>query len=198
MSKPFLVPDATNDVERASETNPWIRQSHDPSYIPGYSEQVQANDLATGDDLEFRQRHRHLGNDPKAHFYRLIGAEPKPLAVEFAWLRVNDPGGNRSYNADVDLMEYTSDGYIPATVETLTKYGYGFPPAGHKAPDGTIRRLDTMLYFIDGSKARVLKAERSAEARAADEPKAEHGADSNVPILVTDNERDKLELTTKE
>ena len=135
----------------------------DPGRIPGYSEIVMANDIAKADDLIFRNQ--NLGRT-KEDVYRQIGVQPAELDVEFKWLRISGPGGSESHSARRDLdSQINQEGFQLASEEhDLTARGYGFPPAGRRAEDGTIRRgSDVALYVRDGKVARKWEAFRNAE-----------------------------------
>jgi hypothetical protein len=161
-SKPVLFADTRSDVERF---DPMTQQEHlDPSRIPGYSEIVMANDIAKADDLIFRSKNGRT----KEEVYRQIGATPRPLDVEFAWLPISAAGGAPSQlQARVLDRWQNSEGFRLATAEDLTARGFGFPPLGRHAEDGTIRRgADTALFVRSGEVARkwdAFKSRKQAE-----------------------------------
>lgn len=158
--KPLLFADERTDAERF---DPRLHRGHlDPSRIPGYSEIVQANDIAKADDLIFRDRN---GGRTKEDLYKQIGASPQELPVQFAWLRVTGPGGSDSPRAFQELDRYkNAEGFRLATVHDLDAHGYGFPPAARLAEDGTIRRgPDVALYVRSGEVARMWEAAKFAE-----------------------------------
>lgn len=160
--KPVLFADDRPDVDRF---DPEMQQDHlDPSRIPGYSEIVMANDIEKADDLIFRSKNGRT----KEEVYRQIGATPRPLDVEFAWLPISAAGGAPSQlQARVLDRWQNSEGFRPATAEDLSSRGFGFPPLGRLAEDGTIRRgADTALYVRSGEVARkwdAFKARKQAE-----------------------------------
>jgi hypothetical protein len=159
-SKPLLFADERTDAERF---DPRLHRGHlDPSRIPGYSEIVQANDIAKADDLIFRERN---AGRTKEHFYKQIGASPQPLPVEFMWLRVSGPRGLESPSAMRDLDRYEhAEGFRLASRADLENHGYGFPPAAREAEDGTIRRgPDVALYVRSGEVARMWEAAKIAD-----------------------------------
>lgn len=155
--KPVLFADERTDSEKFDPN--LHRGALDPSRIPGYSEIVQANDIAKADDLIFREQ--NLGKT-KEDLYRQIGAQPQVLPVEFKWLRISGPGGGESHNALRELDGYkTKEGFslVQKTAfdkgETFDRLGYGFPPAGRRAEDGSINRgPDVALFVRDGEVAR--------------------------------------------
>ena len=152
-SKPLLFADDRSDAQRF---DPRLhRGSLDPSRIPGYSEIVTANDIDKADDLWFREK--NLGKT-KDQVYREIGASPQVLPVEFQWLPVSGAagGGISSHQARVLDGMKNQQGFRLATVEDLEREGYGFPPAGRLAEDGTIRRgSDVGLFVRSGEVARM-------------------------------------------
>lgn len=170
MPKPLLFPENYDP----KKFNPRDRNSGDPSRIGGYSEAVQANDIALADDLEFAEKHR-TGKviKRKEDAYKVIGAKPQALPVEFRWLRITGPGGAYSASASAEIDSYTADqGFIPCTEERFKAlsetYGYEF---NHNlwrvAEDGTIRRgYDTALFYRPGEVARAWEAARVAETAA--------------------------------
>lgn len=169
MSKPVILSHepAFGELDRF---RPDQQMRFGPDYIPGYTERVMANDIAKADPLLFREAHRtSKGAKTQEELYREIGAEPGPLPVELTWLRVSSPSGGNSYSADVKMAEATQQhGFRKATVDDLKLYGFGFPPAAHKEPDGTIRRLDVALYIRHGEVARWWEKHMADEAANAE------------------------------
>lgn len=158
-SKPVLFADARADAEKF---DPMSHRGHlDPSRIPVYSEIVQANDIAKADDLDFRYKNGFT----KEEAYRRIGATPRPLEVEFAWLPISSAGGAPSQLQARALDSWKNqEGFRIATEEDLTSRGFGFPPLGRTAEDGTIRRgADTALFVRSGEVARKWEAFKMAE-----------------------------------
>lgn len=161
-SKPAIFADDRPDEERFS---PALHRGHlDPSRIPGYSEIIRANDIEKADDLLFRDRNGMTKED----VYRLIGAKPQTLDVEFAWLPVSAAGGAPSQVQSRELDRYQNqEGFRLATEDDLSSRGFGFPPLGRLAEDGTIRRgADTALFVRSGEVARAWNAHRKAEQAA--------------------------------
>lgn len=158
-SKPAIFADDRSDAERF---DPSQHRGHlDPSRIPGYSEVVMANDIARADDLYFRSQNGRTKED----VYRQIGATPKELDVEFAWLPVSAAGGAPSNVQARVLDRYQhQEGFRLATEEDLTSRGFGFPPLGRLAEDGTIRRgADVALFVRSGVVARKWDAFKQRE-----------------------------------
>ncbi len=160
--KPVLFADTRSDAEKF---DPQLHLGTlDPSRIPGYSEIVQANELAQADPLEFR----NCNGITIEEAYRLVGASPQPLDVEFAWLPISGVAGAAMSNLQARVMDnYTNrEGFRLATEEDLASRGFGFPPLGRLAEDGSIRRgADTALFVRSGEVARkweAFKAEQQA------------------------------------
>jgi len=194
MPKPVIFSDDRTDAERFDPRK--SRGSLDPSRIPGYAEIVRANDLNKADDLEFRSRN---AGRTKEDYFKLIGAQPQDLPVQFAWLRVSGPGGADSLSAqrEVDRAK-NEEGFRLATVEVLEKYGYGFPPTARRAEDGTIRRgADTALFYRDGEVARRWEryyAEETARREGVSLPATFSDGDYRTETFV-DEEHETIEVT---
>lgn len=155
--KPFLFAKPTAH-DAALPTR--VRERLGPDYIPGYSERVMANDLATSDVLT---------SDVKEKYYRRdFGVGPGIIPVEFKWVRVSGPTGEDSYSATQDMYEYVKRGYIAVEVDNekafVDKFHYagvtGFPPAAQLGVDGLVRHRDSALYYVDRKTADRLEQER--------------------------------------
>lgn len=194
--KPVILPDYTKDTEReeALDFDPSIFDQSDPSWIPGYSEIVQANDIEAADDLTFRNQHSSTNITKEYLYSNIIKAHPRKLPVVFRWLRVAGPNGLNSYNADRDRMDYTKRGYRLAKQEDLTGNGFGLPPAAHVEADGTIRRDDVALFVVDGRAERAYERWLAQEIAETESPTA--GVDA--PGAHAEADRDTLTLTTME
>lgn len=158
-SKPVLFADERSDAEKF---DPMMHRGHlDPSRIPGYSEIVMANDIAKADDLDFRYKNGFT----KEEVYAKIGATPRVLDVEFAWLPVSAAGGAPSQLQSRALDRWKNqEGFRLASREDLESRGFGFPPLGREAEDGTILRgADTALFLRSGEVARKWEAFKMAE-----------------------------------
>lgn len=168
MAKPLLFPEDYN----TSKFDPRSRTASDPSRIPGYSEIVKANDIDRADDLEFRNAHKDSKDiKRKEDVYAKIGSKPSQLPVEFAWLRVNGPGGANSPTANAEVDSYMADqGFIPCTKDRFdalcAEYGYSFNSAAWRvAEDGTIRRgYDVALFYRRGDVAEMWNKALADEA----------------------------------
>lgn len=144
-----------------------------PDYIPGYSELVQARDIAKAEHFYDGIEHRGLTDAQKRVYYERFGTKPVDSEWEFSWQRVSGPGGENSYNASTALMLAENDGWElvqlkakdikRAKEEFKERFGYGFPPAAHLMPDGSLRRLDVALYVMRGHTWRALEYERELE-----------------------------------
>lgn len=178
-TKPVLFP----EDYRVERFNPRDRQAADPSRIEGHSEIVQANDIERADAYEFKKAHEtSKGVKTKEDAFRVIGARPQQLPVEFKWLRVCGPGGAYSASASAEIDVYASDqGFIPCTKErfdVLTQnFGYKFNSnRWWVAEDGTIRRgYDTALFYRSGEVARDWEramAEETAKREGAAFPES--------------------------
>lgn len=169
--KPLLFAEDHDEPERF-DPEYWEGRTRDPSWIPGYSEIVQANDVDQVDDLDFRNamRDNAKGITSKEDVYALIGAKPQELPVEFAWLPISDPAGRNSQDIDRRLDEYTNRrGFRLATREDLERHGYGTTRTMHEAEDGSIRRgPDTALYVRSREVARKWKRWKRKEALEQD------------------------------
>lgn len=191
--KPLLFADERTDAERF---DPKLHQGYlDPSRIPGYSEIVQANDIAKADDLIFRDRNN---GRTKEDVYKSLGARPQPLPVEFAWLRVTGPGGTDSPRAFQELDHYkNAQGFRLAHKNDLEAHGYGFPPAARLAEDGTIRRgPDVALYVRSGEVARMWDAHKIAQqAELAGAPSTFESGAYNAPAF--DEAEKRQSITVK-
>jgi hypothetical protein len=161
--KPVLFADTRSDAEKF---DPNLHRGHlDPSRIPGYSEIVQANDIAKSDPLVFRDRNSITQEEA----YRQIGADPQELDVEFQWLPISGAGGGPS-DAQVRVLDRytTQEGFRIATREDLERQPWfkGMPPLGRVAEDGSIRRgADVALFVRSGEVARNWEAFKHRQAR---------------------------------
>jgi hypothetical protein len=166
----------------AYDPDVWEQRSTDPSRIPGYSEIVQANDVAKVDDFLFQQRQREFGISDsrfwnKEAVYRMIGAHPQELPVEFRWLPISNPGGGPlSPDQARQIDHYVNrEGFRLVTVKDEAdfrqQFGYDFPPTAHVEADGSIRRgVDLALYARPGDVARKWERKRKQMAAEADAP----------------------------
>ena len=164
--KPNLWSDTRTALERF---DPSVIRDLDPSRIPGYSEIVRANDIAKADELDFRKAHEtSLGVKTKEDAYRMIGAKPRNLDVEFKWLPISGvAGGAIPYALSGQVDKYRQQGFDLVRLDIALAAtdadaafaelfpGCGFPPAARIEADGTIRRgPDVALYARNGEVAR--------------------------------------------
>lgn len=186
--KPVILNDYVSQSDEAFEFNAeaFERRSIDATFIPGYFETVQANDVAKADDLKFRIQHEKTGIT-KEKLYGVIGAEPKTLPYVFRFLRVAGIDGTTNSNVQRDLLEYTRRGYRIVNwhldkERIFEANGWGFPPAARlEKADGSIRLDDTALYVVDG------RAERAWENWVANhtrEMESAPGDADGVPMTV--------------
>jgi hypothetical protein len=196
--KPVILHDYTEDAEReeALQFDPRVFDNADPSYIPGYSEIVQANDIEKANDLVFANQHEGTGITKEYVYTKILKTHPRKLPVIFRWLRVAAPNGTNSYNADRDRMDYTKRGYRIASVEDLDRHGFGRPPAAHVEADGTIRRDDVALFVVDGGAERAYERWLAQQIAETENPTTIPDA-PNAHEYTSEN-RDTLELTTME
>lgn len=167
----------------------------DPSWIEGYSQIVQANDIAAANDLVWANQHEKTGIT-KEKVYNLIGARPRELPMQFKWLRVAGPDGGNSYSADADTLQHKERGYRIVTPADLTSWGLELPPSAHVA-GGMIRRLDVALFVVDGRRERLFEERRAREAAERESQEVRRGQKSGVEIRA-EAERGEFTLTTKE
>ena len=166
------------EIELEMERNQMIQ--NDPGWIPGYSEQVRANEIA---NIDPTQRNFTTGREFKSkdgtqlqqHYFRMLGKTPKPLPVRFKWVRVSGMDGTENKNVRTDMAVYTRDGYKFAKLEDLQAHGYEVPPVAEIAADGLIRRGDVALMVVDAEGAKKIEARKALERAEADTPSVQPG-----------------------
>jgi hypothetical protein len=129
--------------------------------------------------------------------FREIGAKPQKLDVEFQWLPVSGAAGGALPVSQARILDRytTQEGFRLATVDDLTSRGYGFPPLGRLAEDGTIRRgADVALYVRSGDVARMWEAARIAEQREAEGIAPQAGGAPGAWARLEDRETVTLKL----
>ena len=185
-TKPLLFGTTyADEIERLAALGETME--NDAGYIPGYSEQVRANEIAKIDPtIENFTTSRHIktkeGLNLRDHYLKKYG-DPRPLPVRFKWVRVEDMRGDEGApNVRKDLLPYLKDGYKIATQDDLNAHSYGMPPAANVAADGTIRRGDVALMVVDAEGA------ARADARKARE-NAERENGSAYPGISVERER---------
>lgn len=195
--KPAIFSDNRSDAERF---DPKLhRGSLDPSRVPGYSEVVQANDIAPADALYFREAN---AGRTKEDIYKQIGAAPRELPVELAWLPAPDTGSSaQRRQLDQYTMQQgfrlvkgeTVDG-APALPRHLRDLGYGFLGTWRLAEDGSVRRgPDTALYWRSGEVAQMWKADKAEKQAAFEGSRDPKTFDASTSFY---NERDQVETVT--
>lgn len=145
--KPLILADEHTPDERFLESDTYVFEEHDSSYIPGYSEVVKANDLSTS---------RRMTSDEKDRYYERWGTGPRRLPIQFVWLRVSNAAGGASHSAAIDRMTYTQAGFTMCRKEDFESLMDQYPDLLRGRPweegsavleaDGTIRRLDSALF----------------------------------------------------
>lgn len=193
--KPTLFSDSRDDTQRF---DPRLHRGElDPGRIEGYSEIIKANDLAKADPLTFRERNGFSLEEA----YRRVGASPRELDVEFAWLPASSPtGGTLSQAAAQQLDHYQNrEGFRLATMEDIDERGFQLPLTAHEAPDGTIRRgSDVALYVRSGEVARMwesYRAEEAARMEGAAIPETFTKGEHEAPTFVTEEERSQQDIS---
>lgn len=168
--KPVLFPeDLEANPDARFDPEYWEGRAADPSWVHGYSEIVQANDIAQVDDLDFQNAMRDAGGKikTKEDVYKLIGARPQQLPIELAWLPISGPNGeNMSPDQRRQLDQYENRmGFRPATKDVLDEHGYTLSRSAYIGEDGMIRRgPDVGLYYRSGEVARKWKAHKQRRA----------------------------------
>lgn len=138
----------------------------DANYIPGYTEQVMANDISKAVRTP---EGGGFGEQTKQEYYRRFGCEPKPLPVHITWIRATGTDGGPSFNANTRQAEWTRLGYRPVTKDDfkpdglLGKLGYKPPPAAQLTPDGHYRNWDSEAWVVDGDRYRQNQARKEQE-----------------------------------
>jgi hypothetical protein len=178
--------------------DPWANEGQlDPGRIEGYSEIIKANDIAKADDLTFREQ--NMGRT-KEDLYKQIGAAPRKLKYEFAWLPVSGAAGGAISQAASQQLDWymTREGFRLASLEEVQAEGFRIGPSAHVAADGTIRRgPDVALYLRSGEVARKwerYRAEKAAQAEGAKLPERFEDGDFATETFVAEEERTRTTL----
>lgn len=170
--KPVIYGNSSTKAEKRAERYVRDGRQHENepphAFIPGYWEQVKANDISTGvADVSGGEKTRGITEDEKQELYSRFGTEPAELPYHFQFVRTMDRTGNE--NAAVvkrTRLDYEQKGYRPAKEEDFEpdgkfgKLGYEIPPDAEVLGDGTIRRIDTTLYYTEGDNYRRLEREK--------------------------------------
>lgn len=163
----------------------WAGRAHDPSWVEGYSQIVQANDIEASDDLDFQVAQRNQGGriKRKEEAYALIGAKPQKLKYRLMWLPIARANGAALDAGSARMLrDYTEkQGYRPVmgekkdgriTARILEEMGSTVSIDCRLAEDGTIRRGvgDIALYYTDGVVAQNWERYAAKVAAEADKP----------------------------
>lgn len=143
-------------TERALQTEEMARAADNPNYIPGYTENEVAQSLAQAEygSMAYQQRE---------HQFRRLGIDQvRENPIHIKPVRVSGLDGRMNENVLLDQMQYRKDGYRPMTRADLEAHGIAMPPLYHEAPDGTIRRGDVALWFVDAQRAKEIRANKIA------------------------------------
>lgn len=137
------------------------------SYIPGYTEQLQANDIAGGVQFASGGEIHGLDESDKRQYYERFGTEPRQLPYRFKPIRTTTPSGEgENVQISQNLWNFKRRGWRAAKKEDFEeggkfhKLGWEMPPGFQVQPDGTLQRWDTTLFYIEGEKYRRLEAEK--------------------------------------
>ena len=170
--KPLVLADDT-PVDQRFQAEQYTWEEQDASYIPGYSEIVKANDIATSERLSTEQKER---------YYQRWSTGPRRLPFEFVYLRMTNAAGGVSHSAAVDRMVYNQAGYTICKKDDFLALKDRFPEillgtpwdngSATLEPDGTIRRLDSALFVVMTDNPRYLAWQRR---RAEENTRAESG-----------------------
>lgn len=184
--KPTLWGDTVTENERNHYLDEFAWTHFTPGWVPGYDEYVKANEI---------EGNRTLTRAAKDKLLKDLGVQPKKLPIRVTWVRVAAPDGGRSYNAQIDLASWRRRGYRPANLAILEAAGMKLPPTAFVDADGTIRREDTALWFVDEERA---AAYDRAKARSDAEFHAVKGAETGnpeVPFINVEEHASHRQLT---
>lgn len=120
-------------------------------YIPGYSEEEAARDVEQGVEFASAGEIHGLSDSDKEAYYERFGTGPKPKEWDLRFHRVAGMDGKPNTNVRQRMIAHQREGYEAVKTEHFEEGGpledYDVPPDAEVAPDGTIRRLDTALFF---------------------------------------------------
>jgi hypothetical protein len=198
--KPVILPEynLTQEDDEVYDFSGYFDEAIDTSYIPGYSDIVKANEIAAVPDHTWYEQYKDTGIT-KQSVLQKIGVQPQPLPVRFLWLRTQSVGGLPDAEVAKQLMEYTGRRkYRPAIYPgDFEPYGFGFPPAGHKEADGTIRRDDVTLYVVVGRAADAFDKALADYTHKLENPESRRvDDDSEIEVNQNKRERREIQLTT--
>lgn len=169
-TKPVVFGDETSEpgtryTEKMSERD--VRQTQKlGSYIPGYTEQQEANDLSKAKQFASGGEIHGLSDADKKDYYERFGTDPEPLPYAFKAVRTSDHRGEENITVTQNVWNFRRQGWVPAKADDFKeggkfhKLGWEMPPGFRETPDGTLRRMDTTLYYIEGEKYRRIEAEK--------------------------------------
>lgn len=153
------------------------------SYIPGYTEQVQANDIASGTEFASRGEIHGMDESEKRKYYERFGTEPQPLPYRLKPVRTSTADGEgENITISQNLQNFKRRGWRPAKAEDFAedgkfgRLGWEKPPGFEAQPDGTLRRWDTTLFYIEGEQYRRLQEQK----HTPEEEKLPQGPDSEM------------------
>ena len=126
--KPLIFESNPFDEERLDDIE-FAAQQFDPSYIPGYGEKRNENQMRA-------RSHKPLLEMPRLQ-----------------WVRIAKKGGLQVNESDEGMLDWLKLGYKACGVDDLQNMGFGFPPTAHVGADGLIRRGDLALFFVGEGRA---------------------------------------------
>ena len=126
--KPLIFETNPFDEERLDDIE-FASAQFDPSYIPGYGEKRNENQMR--------------------------GRDRKPLMgmPRLQWVRISKKSGIQVNESDEGMLDWLKLGYKACGVDDLQNMGFGFPPTAHVGADGLIRRGDLALFFVGEDRA---------------------------------------------
>lgn len=157
--KPAVFPDGKSSAEiplpdfsDLPDTEIANREHHTGGpYIPGYSEEEAARDVEAGERFASAGEIHGLTDAEKEEYYERFGTGPIEKQWDLRFHRVAGPNGEPNSNVRQRMIVHQREGYRPVKTEHFEEGGplddYDVPPDAEVAPDGTIRRLDTALFF---------------------------------------------------
>jgi hypothetical protein len=187
--KPVLWGNNTTDSAQIHEEDNYAWEHFTPGYTPGYSEVVKVNQLAQSTVLTTAQKEK---------LYKELRARPRELPMRLKWVRVSGPDGGRSYNANVDLATWRRLGYRPCTIDVLTNAGMKVPPTAHVETDGTIRREDVALWYVDAARARRNEIEQARINADFHSMRPIETGNSEVPVIDVEDHASHRQKTLTE
>lgn len=157
--KPFVRPDGKSAAEVGTDPNKLPnteianRESRSGGpYIPGYSEEEAARDIAAGVQFASAGEIHGLSEADKEEYYERFGTGPKEKEFDLKFLRTRGMNGEANMNTRQRMTHWQHQkGYEPVTADMFEEGGlfedYDIPPDAEVTSDGRIRRIDTDLFF---------------------------------------------------